>query len=308
MNRRIVSLLPSATEMICALGLRADLVGVSHECDHPPDVATLPRVTATRIAHGQTSAEIDRQVREELARRTALYTIERPLLETLAPDLLVTQALCDVCAVSAEEVEAVACGLPRAARVFNLQPERLGDVLDSLVPLAEAAGQPDAGRALRAALAARIDAVAVRSATLPAAARPRVAMLEWLDPLFDAGHWNPELVTLAGGEPVFGHVGQPSTTRDWAALAAGDPDVIVIACCGFDVPRTLEDVRAVESRPEWRALRAVRAGRTWVVDGNAYFNRPGPRLVDSLELLAHVLHPALHPMPAGVTPAVRVGG
>ncbi|MGD9601983.1 MAG: ABC transporter substrate-binding protein [Gammaproteobacteria bacterium] len=308
MRRRIVSLLPSATEMICALGLRDDLVGVSHECDHPPDVVTLPRVTATRIAHGLTSAEIDRQVREELGRQTALYTLDHPLLTTLAPDLLVTQALCDVCAVSAEEVAAAACALPRVARVFNLQPERLDDVLDSLVALAEAAGTPAAGVALRAALAARIAAVAARSATLPLAVRPRVALLEWLDPLFDAGHWNPELVTLAGGEPVFGRVGRPSTTREWSALAAAAPDVIVIACCGFDVTRTLDDVRKVARRPEWNALRAVRAGCSWVMDGNAYFNRPGPRLVDSLELLAHVLHPALHPMPAGVTPAVRFGG
>lgn len=306
MDLRIVSLLPSATELVCALGLRAQLVGVSHECDFPPGVERLPRVTSTRIAHGADSLNIDRQVRAELGTTAALYQLDGPLLATLEPDLFVTQALCDVCAVSASEVEAVASALPRVARVFNLQPERLRDILDNVTALGTAAGVPERAAQVRADMMTRIARVQARSATIPVAQRPRVALLEWLDPLFDAGHWNPELVELAGGVPVLGRVGQPSTTIVWPTLYAAAPDLIFVACCGFDLARNVEEIARLTTRAEWNRLGAVRAGQVWAADGNAYFNRPGPRIVDSLELLAHVLHPALHPLPAGITRATQI--
>jgi iron complex transport system substrate-binding protein len=303
---RIVSLLPSATELVCALGLREQLVGVSHECDYPPGVEELPRVTSTHIAHSADSLSIDRQVSEELAKVSALYQVDGALLATLLPDLLVTQALCDVCAVSASDVEAVACALPRVAQVFNLQPTRLHDILENVTALGAAAGVPERAAAVRAQMEQRIAKVAARTAAIPVAARPRVVMLEWLEPFFDAGHWNPELVELAGGVPVLGRLGQPSTTLDWSALRAAAPDLIFIACCGFNIDRTLQDVARLNVNDAWRELSAVQAGRVWVADGNAYFNRPGPRIVDSLELLAHVLHPTVHPLSAGITPAVRI--
>lgn len=303
---RIVSLLPSATEIVCALGLRPQLVGVSHECDYPADVTALPRGTSTRIAHDQDSAAIDTQVRAELAASAALYQVDAGLLEMLAPDLIVTQSLCDVCAVAAADVTAAACGLSNAAQVFNLQPTRLADILECVSALGSAAGVAATAARVRAELAARIARVETLTASIAAAARPRVAMLEWLDPLFDAGHWNPELVALAGGTPVTGRCGEPSTTLDWATLEAADPDVLFVACCGFDLPRSMADVARLAARADWRELRAVKTGQVWVADGNAYFNRPGPRIVDSLELLAHALHPAVHAPPASATPAQRI--
>lgn len=303
---RIVSLLPSATELVCALGLEHALVGISHECDHPPGVAGLPRVTHTRIAHDASSLEIDRQVREELAGSKALYGLDLARLRELAPTLLVTQSLCDVCAVGADEVDAALCRLPGSPRLFNLQPERLADIFDCIRGLGDAAGVPAAAAALQASLAARVEAVRRRSAGIAPAGRPRVALVEWLAPWFDAGHWNPELVELAGGVPVCGRVGEPSTTLEWATLRALDPDVLFIACCGFGVDRALLDLPLVRALPGWDLLRAVRAGRVYVTDGNAYFNRPGPRIVDSLEILAHALHPAHHPLPTGLTAAIAV--
>jgi len=301
-----VSLLPSATELVCALGLEAALVGISHECDFPPGIAGLPRVTRTRIAHDASSHDIDRQVREELAGAQALYSLDLDLLRELAPDLIVTQSLCDVCAVGADEVDAALCRLPGAPRLFNLQPERLGDILGCVRELGAVAGASAAAEVLLANMEARIAAVRERSARLPDTARPRVALVEWLDPWFDAGHWNPELVELAGGLPVCGRQGEPSTTLAWSTLRELDPDVLFIACCGFDVARTLADLPIVRALPGWAELQCVRNGRVHVTDGNAYFNRPGPRIVDSLEILAHALHPALHPLPRGLPAAITV--
>ncbi len=304
--RRIVSLLPSATELICALGLESALVGISHECDYPPGVNGLPRVTRTRIAHDASSRDIDTQVREELAGAQALYSLDLDTLRELAPDLIVTQSLCDVCAVGADEVDAALCRLPGTPRLFNLQPERLGDILGCVRELGSAAGVPAAAELLIAGMEARIDAVRERSARLPDAARPRVALVEWLDPWFDAGHWNPELVELAGGVPVCGRKGEPSTTLDWATLRELDPDVLFIACCGFDVARTQADIPIVTALPGWMDLKCVREGRVYVTDGNAYFNRPGPRIVDSLEILAHALHASVHPLPRGLQAAITI--
>ena len=298
---RIVSLLPSATEIVCALDLGEQLVGVTHECDHPTFVRALPKVTTTLIPTDATSGEIDALVRERLKTQSALYSLDLPALERLSPDLIVTQALCAVCAVAEAEVEAAACRLPGRPRVVNLEPTSLAGVLDAIMFVGRAANVESRAEAVVRALRARVDAVAERSARVQ---RPRVLLLEWLDPPFSCGHWSPELVALAGGDEVIGKPGARSRTLTWAEVAASQPEVVVIACCGFTVERTLEDLPLLHAIPEWLALPAVRTGRVYVVDGSAYFSRPGPRLVESLELLAHALHPDVHPLPPNVSPAL----
>ncbi len=298
---RIVSLLPSATEMICALGLGDQLVGVTHECDFPETVASLPKVTHTSIPSDASSAAIDGLVRERLKTQLALYTLDLPTLERLNPDLIVTQALCDVCAVAEAEVRSAACQLPGNPRVVNLEPTTLAGVLESLELVAQAAGAPNGACSAIAELRARIDTVAKRSTAI--SSRPRVLVLEWLDPPFSCGHWSPELVQLAGGQEVLGVAGERSRTLDWSEVLAAQPEVILIACCGFSIERTMQDVPAFVARPGIADLPAVRDGRVYVVDGSAYFSRPGPRLVDSLEVLAHALDPAMHPLPKHTPPA-----
>lgn len=300
---RIVSLLPSATEIVCGLGLEDQLVGVTHECDYPDAVRALPKVTNTLIPTDASSAAIDALVRERLKTRRALYTLDYATVERLAPDLIVTQTLCDVCAVDEAEVTAAACRLPGRPRVVNLEPTTLDGVLANVRTVGEAAGVPQRADEVVRDLSGRIAAVAARSANV---ARPRVLLLEWLDPPFSCGHWSPELVSLAGGDEVIGKPGERSRTLTWAEVAAARPEVVVVACCGFSVERTMVDVSAIASRPEWAALPAVRSGRVYVVDGSAFFSRPGPRLVDALEILAHALDPAAHPLPAGLPAARRV--
>ncbi|WP_145094147.1 cobalamin-binding protein [Rosistilla carotiformis] len=301
---RIVSLLPSATEIICGLGLRDQLVGVTHECDDPADVLQLPKVTRTLIPADASSNQIDALVRERLKTEHALYSLDMPVFESLAPDLIVTQTLCDVCAVSQREVSDAACALPNAARVLNLEPTRLADVLASIGQVAEAAGCVSQGERYLESLQRRIDAVARRSESI--SHRPRVMLLEWIDPPFSAGHWNPELVAIAGGEEVVGVAGERSVTTPWESILAADPEVMIIACCGFDVPRAAQDLPILRSYDGWDRLRCVRNNRVYMVDGSAYFSRPGPRLVDSLEILAHALHPTTHPLPAGLPAPVTV--
>ena len=289
---RIVSLLPSATEIICALGLRDSLVGVSHECDFPGDVGALPRVTTSAIDKDLSSAAIDQQVRDYLETSDALYVLDLDLLAELQPDLIVTQALCDVCAVSAVDVEAAICRLPTAPAIVNLEPVSLADLYQTIERVADAAGQPDAARTLIANLISRVERVATACANV--SDRPRTACLEWIDPPFNAGHWTPELVSLAGGISVTGEAHQPSRTIDWEAIVKADPEIVFVACCGYSLERTLEDLPMLQQGPasidpEFWANRQV-----FVTDGNQYFNRPGPRLVDSLEILADALHPQLN--------------
>lgn len=290
---RIVSLLPSATEIICALGLRDQLVGVTHECDYPASVQGLPVVTHSRIPSGLSSAKIDSLVRDQLDGADALYTLDMPALQRLRPDLIVTQALCDVCAVAAEEVNAAACELPGRPQVINLEPMRLAEVFDTLERVADAADCSARGRRVRAGLEARIDALATRSLKL--SGTPWVAMLEWIDPLFNAGHWTPELVSIAGGSECLGNPFAPSEQVTFDHLMDARPEVIAIALCGFGVQRSLEDMTLLARHEGWRELPAVRDNRVYLLDGNAYFSRPGPRLVDSAEILAHALHPDVHP-------------
>jgi iron complex transport system substrate-binding protein len=303
---RIVSLLPSATEIICILGLEEQLVGVTHECNYPPFVHQLPKVTRTLIPTEASSAEIDRLVRQQLQKGGALYTLDLPVLEALKPDLIVTQALCDVCAVAEDEVRAAACMLPGRPQVVNLEPQTLSEVLEAIRQVGAAVGVEKRAEEVIEALSSRIAAVARRTAELES--RPRVALLEWLDPPFSCGHWNPELVRLAGGIEGLGKEGQPSRTLRWEEVLAWQPEVVFIACCGFSVERTMCDLPALQLVPGWQELPAVRCGRVYVTDGSHYFSRPGPRLVDSLEILAHALHPEVHPLPEGLPPAYFVDG
>jgi iron complex transport system substrate-binding protein len=303
---RIVSLLPSATEIICALGLEADLVGVTHECDYPPQVKALPKVTRTLIPHDAISREIDTLVREQLQTQRALYTLDMPVLEALRPDLLVTQALCDVCAVSQAEVTAAACSLPGSPRVMNLEPMSLEQVFETLLLVGEATGTVESAEAVVEGLWSRVRTVSMRTKAIAREERPGVVFLEWIDPPFNGGHWNPRLIDLAGGVALLGTAGQPSRTLAWEEVVAAQLEVLFIACCGFSAERTMEDVPILRAQPGWSNLPAVRNGRVYLTDGNAYFSRPGPRLVDSLEILGHALHPTIHPLPIGVSPAIRL--
>ena len=302
---RIVSLLPSATEILCAMGLEDQLVGVTHECDFPPSVRALPKVTRTLIPTDATGAEIDALVRERMGGKSALYTLDMVVLEQLAPDLIVTQALCDVCAVAEDEVRDAACMLPSGPRVLNLEPETLDEVLACIRDVGAATKSEANAERLIASLRTRIDAVAARAAD--GAARPRVALLEWLDPPFSTGHWNPELVRLAGGIDGLGRERQKSVTLRWEQVVAWQPEVVLISCCGFTAERTTQELHVLDQVSGWDMVPAVRSGRVYVTDGSAYFSRPGPRLVDSLELLAHVIHPDIHPLPEWVQQPMLVG-
>lgn len=301
---RIVSLLPSATEIVCELGLADQLVGVSHECDYPEFVRQLPKVTRTLIPPDASSQAIDALVRERLATEQALYHLDLPVLEQLEPDLIVTQALCDVCAVAESEVTAAVCRLPGRPRVVNLEPMRLAEVFACLQLVGDAAGVPERAKLAIHRLQARVEAVAGRSRGIDH--RPRTLLLEWIDPPFCAGHWSPELVRLAGGLEVVGWEGQRSRTTAWEEILRADPQVMVIACCGFDVARARRDVPILSRYPGFAELSCVRSARVYLMDGNSHFSRPGPRLVDSLEILAHAFHPQVHPLPAGLTPALSL--
>ena len=289
---KIVSLLPAATEIVGALGLLDDLLGVSHECDFPPEAAGKPRVTRSDIpATDLPSGEVDRWVRESLASRGTLYRMDEPLLRRMEPDLILTQKLCDVCAVGYGSVLALSRTLPGPPQVVHLEPQSLGDVFRDIASVAEILGVPERGREVVSALTGRVEAV--RRATAAAKHRPRCLLLEWIDPPYRCGHWNPELVEIAGGDEVLGQIGERSAAVPWVSVLASRPDVIVLACCGYTVRRTLQDVPILENLPGWQNLPAVRSGRVHAVDGCAFFSRPGPRLVDSLEILAEILHPEL---------------
>jgi iron complex transport system substrate-binding protein len=281
---RIVSLVPHATELLFALGLGAEIVGVTHECDFPPQAAERPRVTSDVLPSGLSAPEIDAAVRERTLAGEAIYELDRDALGALEPDLIVTQALCPVCAVSYDEVAALAKALPSAPHVIALDPRTLGETLGDVRTLAEATGRRDAGVALVRAAAVRIDRVRL---AVRAQRRPRVAALEWLDPVYVAGHWTPQLIELAGGEDVLGLAGEPSEVVSWEALAASAPEIVVVMPCGYDAPRARAE--AVRNAAE---LAALGARKVVAVNASAYFSRPGPRLIDGLELLARILHPA----------------
>jgi len=292
--RRIVSLLPSSTEIVYGLGLGDRLVGVTHECDFPPEAQRLPQLTASALPHASSSAEIDRHVRKSLHEGSSLYALDSELLERLAPDLIVTQELCAVCAVSYEIVARAAKRLRGDPRIVSLEPSSLEDVYANIATVAELAAAPQAGADLIAGLRARAEALTRAVAGL---SRPRTLVLEWSDPPMSGGHWTPGLVELAGGIPVLANPGANSQVISWDAIVAAAPDVIIVAPCGFDLARALDAVRELEAVPAWRSLRAVREGRAYALDGNAYVNRPGPRLIDSAELFARAMHGSAVPEP-----------
>jgi iron complex transport system substrate-binding protein len=288
---RIVSLIASATEIVCALGFEDQLVGRSHECDYPPGVKRLPVCTAPKLNIQASSAEIDREVKTLVEKALAVYDVDAALLERLEPDVIVTQSQCEVCAVSLRDVERAVCSwMERCPRIVSLKPDALVDVWRDITDVAGALGAYDRGVALVERLQARMNPIAEKARALTE--RPRVACIEWVEPLMAAGNWVPELVELAGGDNLFGAAGKHAPWMTWEQLAAADPDVIVFMPCGYDLERTRQDVPLLEAKPGWGELKAVRSGRVFVTDGNQYFNRPGPRLVESLEILAEVLHPA----------------
>ncbi|GIW72812.1 MAG: cobalamin-binding protein [Planctomycetota bacterium] len=286
---RIVSLLPSATEIACALGLEQALIGRSHECDHPPAVRALPAVVRPLLElAGEDPLEIDREVSRGLGAQGTLYAVDAEQLRALAPDLVITQDLCSVCAPAGEELQALVRTLPTPPRVLRLDPRTLEEVLATVFQLGEAAGVPERAQALVASLRARIQAVRQRVAGAP---RPGVVLLEWLDPIFDAGHWCPEMVACAGGRELLGTAGAPSRRRSWDEVRAAAPEVLCLVPCGYHLEPVLAQAPRLCERPGYRDLPAVRAGRVYACDADSYFARPGPRLVDGIELLAHLLHP-----------------
>jgi iron complex transport system substrate-binding protein len=280
---RIVSLVPHATELLFALGLGDDVVGVTHECDYPAEALDRRQVTRDVLAPGLSAAEIDAAVRERTLADESIYELDEAALRELEPDLIVTQALCHVCAVSHEEVQALAVQLPGPPRVVSLDPKTYGETLSDVRTIAQATDSKDAALDLIARTARRADVIrlAVRDQR-----RPRVAALEWLDPVFVAGHWTPQLIEMAGGDDALGFAGEASAESDWEAVAAAQPEIVVLMPCGYDAARAHAEGELYADR-----LRKVGAARVVAVNASAYYSRPGPRLIDGLELLAHILHP-----------------
>lgn len=306
---RIISLLPGATEIVAGLGLYDSLVGVSHACDDPADVADLPRVTQPLVPGGDaSSAEIDAAVKARVADRQPLYKLDIDKVKALKPTHIVTQGLCNVCAVAESDVQAAISALGSDVEVIALEPRTLTDVLGDIIKVGEALGATRAARHWESELRFRVETVALNTAGHIAvgAARVPTVVLEWLDPPFSCGHWTPELIDLAGGRPMIGQPGQPSRQLDWQEVRDAGPEVLVLACCGFGIERTVDEIQVLTDQLGWHELPAVRNSRVFVVDGDAYFNRPGPRLVDSLEILAHALWPEAHELPAGLERARRV--
>jgi iron complex transport system substrate-binding protein len=295
---RIVSLVPHATELLFALGLGDDVVGVTHECDFPDEARELPRITRDVLPSGLSSAEIDAAVRERTERGQSIYELDEEALAELEPDLIVTQQLCAVCAVSYDDVVAVAGRIPTNPQVISLDPHTLGETMGDIRTVAQATGARDAALDLVTRQRARIDAV--RLAVRDAEPVP-VAALEWLHPVFIAGHWIPQLIELAGGADVLGFAGESSEQTTWEAVAAARPDVVVVMPCGFDAVSAHE-----EAAGHAEALARIGARRVVAVDASSYFSRPGPRLVDGLELMAHILHPDLIPEAPGAALDVEV--
>lgn len=289
MEHRIVSLIASATEIVCALGYESSLVGRSHECDFPSSVERLPVCSEPRIDVHGSSRQIDDDVRNAVREALSVYSVFADELERLQPTLIVTQTQCEVCAVSLRDVEAAVCRMVSSApRIVSLEAMDLNDVWKDILQVARALDDEAAGRELFAARQARLRDLQSRVSGLE---RPTMACIEWLDPLMIAGNWVPELVEIAGGVAVLGEAGKHSPYLSWEDLVAADPDVIAVMPCGFDIPRTARELHLLTEHAAWKSLRAVRTGRVFLTDGNQYFNRPGPRLVESAEILAELLHP-----------------
>jgi iron complex transport system substrate-binding protein len=297
---RLVSLLASATEMLAELGVLDQLVGRSHECDYPPVVTSLPLVSTVSIDTNVSSAEIDAQIKQlagigpqpqdPALQALSIYTIDTELLQQLRPDVIFTQTQCEVCAVSERDVRrAVSQLIGWQPQIVSLAPHRLGDVWEDMLRVGAAVGRIEQAQLCLQGYQARLEGLRERCEALISDRMPRLAILEWLDPLMGAGNWTPELVRYAGGELLFGEIGQHTPWLSWEELRAADPDVIVLAPCGFTLTRTMQDLPILQAQPAWAQLRAVREKRVYAIDGNAYLNRSGPRLVESAELIGYAL-------------------
>ena len=290
---RIASLLPSATEIVCALGLENELVAVTHECDYPDSVRDKPVLTRSVLSSASSGAEVDRHIRELVHEGSSIYALDAPLLEALHPDLILTQELCEVCAVSYPIVERAARRLGSSPQLVSLEPESLEDVFANIRFIGRLVGRADTAEQVCDSLRQRVASVEQRVADRP---RRTVVCLEWVDPPFNCGHWTPELVALAGGDELLGVARQPAQLLDWQRVIDADPEVVVVMACGFSLERSLQEVESARGH-----LFGLGAD-IWVVDGNAFFSRPGPRLVDSVEIMAGILHPgavdAPHPSAA----------
>ncbi len=287
---RIVSLIASASEILAALDLTGNQVGRSHECDFPPAILDLPICTSPAFPTGGSSAEIDQRVKERVANALSVYDVSREVLDALQPTHVITQTQCRVCAVSLEDVERALTGwVTSRPKLIALEPNALADIWSDIQRVAVSCGVPERGEKVVGELQTRMHEISARACHSPR--RPSVACIEWHEPLMAAGNWVPELVELAGAVNLFGRAGAHSPWMTWDQLAGADPDVIISMPCGFDLARTCAEMYWLTDRPEWRKLRAVQTGQVYLADGNRYFNRPGPRIVESLEILAEILHP-----------------
>jgi iron complex transport system substrate-binding protein len=288
---RIVSLIASSTEIVCALGFEASLVGRSHECDYPPSVQSLPVCTSPKFKVEGTSREIDDRVKAVLEDALSVYKVDARLLDELRPTHIVTQSQCEVCAVSLKDVERAVCEFTASNPVIvSLEPNALEDLWADIRRVGASLAADERADELVKKLQGRMADIVDKANSIEP--RPTVACIEWIDPLMAAGNWMPELVEMADGENLFGEAGKHSPWMSWGELTARQPDIIIVTPCGFDIARSLEDMPSMSSRPEWQNLRAVQTDKVFVADGNQYFNRPGPRLVESLEILAEIFHPA----------------
>jgi len=298
---RICSLLPSATEIALAVGAGDAVVGVSHECDFPASIRGKPRATVSFIDSSRPSEQIDEEVKSRLGTGLPLHGLNEPLLRDLAPDFIVTQAQCDVCAIQYDDVLKLVASSPEFSqtKVLALSPNSLEEILQDVLRVGEAVGLPDKAKQLESSLRQRVDRASSLTRSLDPSSRPRVICVEWTSPLMTAGNWTPELIELAGGQSGLASPREHSRYVTWPEIVDFDPQVLLVAPCGFDLRRSEHEAQELPALPGWSAVSAVKAGRVFVLDGNALLNRSGPRIVDSLELLAHLLHPSRFPAPGG---------
>lgn len=290
MTNRIVSLIASATEIVYALGFGSELVGRSHECDFPPEVKQLPQCTSPKFNVEVTSYEIDQRVKAILQEAVSVYRVDAELLDSLAPSHIITQAQCEVCAVSLKDVEEAACAMIKSQpKIVSLEPNCLEDLWMDITRVATSLGAQQAGEILIARLQEQMNSVAKKANTL--LSRPTVACIEWIEPLMAAGNWMPQLIEMSAGVNLYGESGKHSPWMTFEQMLKDDPDFIIVTPCGFDIKRTLEEMHLLTNHPGYESLKAVQTGNVFVADGNQYFNRPGPRVAESLEIMAEILHP-----------------
>jgi len=288
---RILSLIPSSTEIVCALGFENQLIGRSHECDFPSSVQKLSSCTAPKFKVEGTSAEIDQRVKSILKNALSVYQIDEKKLQQMQPDIIITQAQCEVCAVSLKDVETAVCEwVESRPQIVSLEPNQLSDIWKDFINIAEALGVKEQGHELVSQLKQRMNKIAQKTINFPQ--KPTVVCIEWIEPLMSAGNWMPELIEMGGGINLFGVAGEQSPWMTWEQLLEANPDVILVMPCGFNLARSKAEMSSLSQKPEWSQLNAVQNQQVYLTDGNQYFNRPGPRLVESLEIIAEILHPA----------------